>query len=83
MLLWRAEAHHLLHSGLVIPGPVEHRDFSGRWQVRDIALEVPLGHFSIVGFRQRELRIGLRRASRQLRFEVLFVVLLANRFVVG
>ena len=55
MLLWCAEAHHLLHAGPVVPRPIEHGDFSGRWQMRNVALEVPLGHFGIVGFRQRDM----------------------------
>jgi hypothetical protein len=37
------EAHHPLDACPVVPGPVEHDDLAGRRQVRDVALQVPLG----------------------------------------
>ena len=37
------EAHHPLDTRSVVPGPVEHGDLSRRRQVRDVALQVPLG----------------------------------------
>src|SRR3954452_9151944 len=42
VLLVGAEAHHVLDAGAVVPGAVEEDELSGRRQVRDVALEVPL-----------------------------------------
>src|SRR5476651_84125 len=36
------------NSRTVVPAAVEQHDFPGRWQVRYIALEVPLGAFAII-----------------------------------
>src|ERR1035438_3690618 len=38
----RAEAHHVLDSGAVVPTAVEQDDFSGGGQMRRVALKVPL-----------------------------------------
>src|SRR6185437_10132287 len=39
----RAKSHHPLDTGTVVPGSVEEHDLTGRRQVSNIALEVPLG----------------------------------------
>ena len=47
-----AKAHHPLDAGPVIPTAVEEHDLAGRRQVRDVALEIPLGLFAVGGRRQ-------------------------------
>src|SRR5271169_2647074 len=41
-LLFRAEAHHLLDSGPVVPRTVEEDDLARRREMRDVALDVNL-----------------------------------------
>ena len=53
VLRGRAEAHHLLDAGAVVPGPVEQHDLAGARQVLDVALEVPLGPLALGGRGQR------------------------------
>jgi hypothetical protein len=53
VLLARAEAHDPLDTGPAVPGPVEHDDLAGGRQVLEVALEVPLGGFALVGLLQR------------------------------
>ena len=48
-----AEPHHPLDAGPVVPGPVEQHDLAGRRQVRDVALEVPLGRLPLARLLQR------------------------------
>src|SRR6185503_5435497 len=43
VLLVRAEAHHPLDAGAVVPRAVEEDHLAGRGQLGDVALEVPLG----------------------------------------
>ena len=50
----RAEAHHPLDAGAVVPGPVEQHDLTGGGQVLDVALEIPLGGFAFGGLLQRD-----------------------------
>ena len=47
MLGGGAESHHLLHSGAVVPGPVEQHDLTLGGQVGDIALVVPLAPLAV------------------------------------
>jgi hypothetical protein len=54
VLVVGAELHHPFHAGPVVPGPVEHDDLTGRGQVRDVALEVPLGALPLAGLLQRD-----------------------------
>ena len=54
MLFGRAEPHDRLNDGTVIPRPVKQDDFTGRRQMRHIALEVPLGLFAVGGFGQSD-----------------------------
>src|SRR5215471_511353 len=42
VLLVVAEPHHVLHSGAVVPAPVEQHDLAACRQMRDVALEIPL-----------------------------------------
>src|SRR4030081_1696763 len=49
----RAEAHHLLDAGAVVPAAVEQDDFSTGRQVRHITLEIPLRALALVRRRQR------------------------------
>ena len=53
MFLRRAESHHLLHAGAVVPRPVEQHDLALGGQVGDIALVVPLAAFTVARRRQR------------------------------
>ena len=53
-LVRRAEAHHPLDAGAVVPAAVEQHDLAGRRQVRDVALEVPLRALALVRRRQRD-----------------------------
>jgi len=36
------EAHDALNTSAVVPAAIEQDDLAGRWQFRDIALEIPL-----------------------------------------
>ena len=49
----RAETHHVLHAGAVVPGPVEQDDLAGRGEVGDVALEVPLRALGVVRLGER------------------------------
>ena len=42
VFLGGAEAHHALHTGTVVPGAVENDDLSGRRQLLNVTLEIPL-----------------------------------------
>ncbi|CDF82983.1 hypothetical secreted protein [Pseudomonas knackmussii B13] len=53
VLLVAAKAHHPLDPGAVVPAAVEQHDLPRRRQVRDVALEVPLGLFAVVRRGQR------------------------------
>ena len=44
-----AVAHHPLHPGPVVPGPVEQHDLTGRGKVRHVPLEVPLAPLALAG----------------------------------
>lgn len=52
MLLGRAESHHLLHAGPVVPRAVEQHHFTGGRQVGHVTLEVPLCLFALGRFFQ-------------------------------
>src|SRR5262249_19740167 len=52
VLLLRAKSHHPLDAGAVVPASIKENDFTARRQMRDVALEVPLGAFAFV--RRRE-----------------------------
>jgi hypothetical protein len=52
VLLFRAESHHPLDAGAVVPAAVEQDDFSAG-QMRGVALKIPLGAFALAGSRQR------------------------------
>ncbi len=49
----RAEAHHPLDAGPVVPGAVEQHDLAGGRQLVDVALEVPLAALAVARCRQR------------------------------
>ena len=49
MLVRRAEPHHLLDAGAVVPAAVEEHDLARRRELRDVALEVPLGRLPLGG----------------------------------
>ena len=49
MLLRGAIAHNVLDAAAVVPGAVEQADLAGGGQVRDVALEVPLGALTLSG----------------------------------
>ena len=53
-LLRRREAHHPLDAGAVVPAAVEQDHLAGGGQVRDVALEVPLGPLALGGRGQRD-----------------------------
>ena len=55
VVLRRAEPEHALHTGAVVPGPVEQGDLAAGRQVRDVALEVPLGLLALRGLGQRDV----------------------------
>src|SRR5271169_1316768 len=42
MLLLGAEAHDMLDPGAIVPTPIEQHDFTARWQLRYVTLEIPL-----------------------------------------
>ena len=46
-LLGRAEAHHPLDAGAVVPAAVEDHDLAGRREVADVALDVHLGPLAL------------------------------------
>jgi hypothetical protein len=71
-----AEAHHPLHAGAVVPGPVVENDFARRGQMLDVALEVPLPALLVGGFVQRH-DTGLARV--QMLHEALDRAALAGR----
>ena len=52
-MLVGAEAHYPFDPGAVVPAAVEEHDLAAGRQVRDIALEVPLGAFALGRRRQR------------------------------
>ena len=52
VLLVRAEAHHALDPGAVVPTAVEHNDLAGGWQVLHVTLEIPLAALGFTGFFQ-------------------------------
>jgi hypothetical protein len=47
MFIGRAEAHHFLDAGAVVPGPVEQHDFTGSGQVLNVSLEIPLSALNV------------------------------------
>jgi hypothetical protein len=47
VLVFRAESHHPLDAGAVVPAAIEQHDLSAGRQVRHVALEVPLGAFAL------------------------------------
>ena len=49
VLVVRAKAHHPLHTRAVVPAAVKQHDLARRWQVRHIALKVPLRALAVVG----------------------------------
>src|SRR4030095_12520044 len=49
VLLFRAEAHHILDAGAVVPGAIEDDDLAGRGKVLEIALDVQLGLLPVGG----------------------------------
>src|SRR6266436_8452947 len=53
VLFFRAESHHPLDAGAVVPAAVEQDDFSAGGKMRHVALEVPLGAFALVRSWQR------------------------------
>src|SRR5262245_15163370 len=50
---FRAEPHHPLDAGAVVPAAVEQHDLPAGWKVGHIALEVPLCALALVGRGQR------------------------------
>ena len=64
MLLRGAVAHDVLDAAAVVPGAVEQADLAGGGQVRDVALEVPLGALTLSGH-------GKGDHARDTRVEVL------------
>jgi hypothetical protein len=64
----RAEAHHALDAGAVVPGAVEHHDLAGRRQVLHVALEVPLAALDLAGLLERD---DARAAGVQVLHEAL------------
>src|SRR3984893_4926191 len=52
VLFFRAESHHPLDAGAVVPATVEQGDFSAGRQMRRVALNIPLGAFTPAGSRQ-------------------------------
>ena len=76
VLLLRAEAHHPLHAGAVVPRAVEHDDLARRGQMRHVTLEVPLGPLPLARLDQRHDR---RPARVQVLGEALDRAALAGR----
>lgn len=54
VLLISAEAHHSFYACSVVPGAVEESDFTSRWEMSDVALEVPLAGFFFSWFFERD-----------------------------
>ena len=54
VLLLRAEAHHVLDAGAVVPAAIEDDDFAGGGEVRQVPLHVHLGLLAIGRRRQRD-----------------------------
>jgi Tannase and feruloyl esterase len=52
VFLLGAEPHHVLNARAVVPAAVEQHHFAGRGQMRDIALEIPLGALALGGRRE-------------------------------
>ena len=52
VLFLRAEAHHVLDAGAVVPAAIEDDDFAGRGEVLQVALHVDLGLLAVRGRRQ-------------------------------
>ena len=52
VLFFRAEAHNRFNNGAVVPGTVKEDHFTGRGQMRYVALEVPLTFFGFRWFRK-------------------------------
>src|SRR5262249_51343626 len=59
VLVVRAEAHHVLDAGAVVPGAIEEHDLPGPGQVAYVALEVPLRALAV---RRRPERDDCRSA---------------------
>jgi hypothetical protein len=53
IVVGRAEAHHALDAGAIVPGAVEEHDLAAGGQILDIALEVPLGALALIGLFER------------------------------
>src|SRR5262249_5642326 len=64
VLLRRAEAHHVLHAGAVVPTAVEDHHLARRWKVLKVSLHVELGLFTV-------RRRGERRDAEHARAEAL------------
>ena len=45
-----AKAENLFNNAAIVPRPIKHHDFARRWQVFDVALEIPFGSFGFCGF---------------------------------
>jgi hypothetical protein len=71
-----AEAHHPLHAGAVVPGPVIENDLARRRQVLHVALEIPLPAFEVGGLVERH---HARLAGVQVLHEALDRAALAGR----
>ena len=54
VLLVGAEAHDALDAGPIVPAAVEQHDLAARRQMRDIALEIPLGALALARRGQRD-----------------------------
>ena len=54
VLVVRAEAHDPLDAGAVVPASVQQHHLAGRRQMGDVALEIPLGPFSLGRRRERD-----------------------------
>ena len=59
-LLRRAEPHHRLDAGAVVPGAVEQHLLARRRQPVDIALEIPLRPLAVAGLGQRHRQVEAR-----------------------
>ena len=60
VLLLGAEAHDVLNAGAVVPAAVEDHDFSGRREMREVALHVHLRLFPVGRGGQRDQSEGAR-----------------------
>src|SRR5262245_65509157 len=52
VLFFRAESHHPLDAGAVVPAAVEEDDFPAGGKMRHVALKIPLGAFALARSRQ-------------------------------